>query len=66
MPPKRRVAGKGKKGPPVVELDDCAKEQLRAELDWTVVQLQLNIQNSRKREEVDKLNKVVISLSKQV
>ena len=66
MPPKRRVPPKT--GPkklqaiPVV-LDAEAQEQLRNELEWTISQLQLKIQNAKKQEQVDKWDKVITTLS---
>lgn len=65
MPPKRRVPSKGaNKAPPRVELDEDAKDQLKNELDWVTTQLQLNIQKAAKQEQVEKLLKVINTLSK--
>jgi len=66
MPPKRRVPPKGgpKKVVPEVVLDSEAKEQLRAELDWTISQLQMNMQKAKRQEQAEKFAKVITTLSK--
>lgn len=66
MPPKRRVppkTGPKKLQPIPVVLDAEAQEQLRNELEWTISQLQLKIQNAKKQEQVDKWDKVITTLS---
>ena len=64
MPPKRRAPAKSAKAPPKVELDEDAKEQLKNELDWVTTQLQFNIQKAKNQDQVEKLLKVINTLSK--